>query len=172
MKSRIIVIACLLLLTASVAGAGERTVVYNRDGYWDAYHQCIIPCAKDDKPCMDKCAERLSKKDRESVGVMKTCLDIHKGEPYAYESCRENLSTRVVVGPSWTTENKPIIEIQIVPSRSSYEYKIIPEADLDTWLNDGWECERVYSVVERTYPYKDWKDENPVNKAIIKRKVQ
>ena len=75
----------LVVLLCGVGEAGEV-----RDGYWDAYHQCIISCAEGGALCMDKCADSLTEKDNAN-GAMRTCLDIHKDRKDAYAFCREHL---------------------------------------------------------------------------------
>jgi hypothetical protein len=121
MKSRIIVIACLLLLAASVTGAGERTVIYKN----------ILKT--EDAQC-----------EKEMTGVSK-----------------------IYYNPNTWIPNKPYT--------ICFEYKIVPEADLEKWLNAGWELDKAYSIYEARRNMQGYEikgDVVPINKAIIKRKVK
>jgi hypothetical protein len=90
------------------------------------------------------------------------------GKPFWVGPRPDPFYGRVIICPHEPTYVLKDSEEQPTPSR--WEYKIIPEAELEKWLNEGWELEKSYTVMESIKMNLPAAGEHPVSKAIIKRK--
>ncbi len=70
-------------------------------------------------------------------------------------------------------QGHPILRTQPPPGMNTrptqYEHKVIPESELEKWLNEGWEFVSAYTIMAGSTRYPA---HEPYNKAIIRREVK
>ncbi len=78
--------------------------------------------------------------------------------------------------PEWKLiplENLPKPQPPARPKPCSWQYKTVPEQELESWLNKGWTFEAAYSEVVQNSGATDYATRMgfTINKAIIKRRM-